>query len=130
MWETNTADVTSLTSEFGMYQVLPDYYGRLQNYTLNSLFKLYCPAFLMKTSLNKTQAKEKIESFFQKERFSKEDMKKIKRIAMKFRIPLKQYKKLFCKKCLSHLKGSIRISKTHKTIICDNCSFRNKFRMQ
>ena len=83
----------------------------------------------MKTSLNKTQAKEKIESFFQRLSFTPEEMRKIKRLAMKFKIPLKQYKKQFCKKCLSQLKGKIRITKTHKAIICDNCGFRNKFKI-
>ena len=83
----------------------------------------------MRTSLNKTQAKEKIDSFFQKPSFTPEEMRKIKRLAMKFKIPLKQYKKQFCKKCLSQLKGNIRITKSHKTIICDNCLYRNKFKI-
>ncbi len=83
----------------------------------------------MKSSLSKSQVQEKIKNFFEKEYFSKEEMKKIKRIAMKYTIKLEAYRKKFCKRCLSQLKGKIRISRAHKSVICEFCNFRNKFKI-
>jgi len=83
----------------------------------------------MKTSLTRAQAQEAISHFFNKQSFSREEVKKIRRLAMKFNIKLGNYKKLFCKKCLSQLKGKTRITKTHKTIICKECGYKNKFRL-
>ncbi len=84
----------------------------------------------MKTKLIKEEAQQKIEEFFKKESFVKEEVKKIKRLAMKFNIKLGKLRQNFCKKCLSKLKGKIRITKTHKTIECENCGYRNKFKIQ
>jgi RNase P subunit RPR2 len=83
----------------------------------------------MKTNLNKTQAKEKIDCFFKKASFNKEEMRKIKRLAMKFKIRLKDKRRLFCKKCLSQLKGKTRISNGYKTIICGSCNYKNRYKM-
>ena len=82
----------------------------------------------MKTNLSKSQAEEKIKSFFQED-FSSEEMNKIKRLAMKFKISLRDYKKDFCKSCLSPLKGKIKITKTHKTTTCA-CGFKNKIKIK
>jgi len=83
----------------------------------------------MKTNINKTEAKEKINKFFQNKDFSPESLKKIKRLAMKFNIKLGAYRKLFCKKCLNPLAGKLAITKSHKTIVCNKCGFRNKIRI-
>ena len=83
----------------------------------------------MKSNLLKQQVQEKITQFFKEESFKSEELKKIKRLAMKYKIKLKDKRKKFCKKCLSQLKGKIRISKTHKTVICEKCSYRNKFKL-
>jgi len=83
----------------------------------------------MKTKLSKTEARTKIDDFFKQETLDKEKLRKIRRLAMKFKIPLKEKRKRFCKKCKSQLNGSVRITKTHKTIICKECSFRNKFKL-
>ena len=83
----------------------------------------------MKPQISKTQAREKIETFFQKEDFTSEEARKIKRLAMKFNIKLGEKRKLFCKKCLSRLKGKTRITKNYKTIKCENCGYLNKFRL-
>lgn len=83
----------------------------------------------MKTNLSKTQVKEAIEKFFKQEDFTPEQLKKVKRIAMKFNIKLGDYRKAFCKKCLNPLKGKLTITKTHKTIACRNCGFKNKIRI-
>lgn len=84
----------------------------------------------MKSDLSKYQAEDKIESFFKKDSFTPKELKKIKRLAMKYKIKLKDKRKRFCKKCLSQLKGKTRISKTHKTIICQVCNYGNKFKIK
>lgn len=83
----------------------------------------------MKTKLSRQEAQKKIEQFFQRENFSAEEVRKIKRLAMKFNIKLGSYRKLFCKKCLSRLRGKIRVNKTHKIIECEKCSYKNRFKM-
>ncbi len=82
----------------------------------------------MKSSLSKSEAENKIKEFFEKSLFTPKEIKKIKRLAMKFKIKLREHRKKFCKSCLSLLKGKTRISKTHKTIFCQNCGYKNKFR--
>jgi RNase P subunit RPR2 len=83
----------------------------------------------MKKEFSKSEVRDKINNFFSKPSFEKEEVKKIKRLAMKYKIPLTEKKKFFCKSCLSQLKGKIRVSKTHKTIVCESCNYRNKFRI-
>jgi RNase P subunit RPR2 len=83
----------------------------------------------MKRKISKTEAKEKISSLFSKKSFSPEELKKIKRLAMKYRISLREHRKKFCKKCFTKLKGKIRVSKTHKTTICVSCGYKNKLRI-
>ncbi len=81
----------------------------------------------MKNTISKTQAQQVIHDFFHLPSFTQDEVKKIKRLAMKHRIKLGIYRKLFCKHCLSQLKGRIKITKTHKTIICEKCRHKNKF---
>ena len=83
----------------------------------------------MKSYLSRTEAKKKIDSFFTEKNFSAEEAKKIKRLAMKYNIKLGTYKRQFCKKCFLKLKGKIRITKTSKIIVCDNCGFVNRVRL-
>ena len=83
----------------------------------------------MKKRLTKTEAQAIIEDFFSKERYSLEDVKKIRRLAMKFNIKLGKHRKKFCKKCLSQLKGKTRISKKQKTVECEKCNFVNRFKI-
>ncbi|MCU0642216.1 MAG: hypothetical protein MUF61_01385 [archaeon] len=83
----------------------------------------------MKKEMDKTEAKERIERFFQRDDFKPDELKKVIRIAMKFKIKLGSKRKLFCKKCLNKLAGRLSISKTHKTIECASCGFRNKVRI-
>ena len=83
----------------------------------------------MNPKISKSEAEQKIKDFFKKSDFSPKEMKKIKRLAMKFKIKLLPYKKKFCKYCLNPLKGKIRISKTHKTIQCIHCNKSSKFKL-
>ena len=82
----------------------------------------------MKKEMSKTQAKEKIEQFFSKP-FTPEQLGKIKRLAMKFNLKLEGKRKLFCKKCLNPLAGKLSVTKTHKTVECKSCGFKNKVRI-
>ncbi len=80
----------------------------------------------MKIRLARAEAQKKIREFFEKLDFKAEEIKKIRRLAMKFNIKLGNYRKLFCKKCFSQLKGKTRIKNKSKTIICDKCGFMNR----
>lgn len=81
----------------------------------------------MKKDLSKTKAKETVDSFFSKEDFSSKDVKKVKRLAMKYKITLGVQRKNFCKKCLSKLKGKTKITNNSKSIVCSSCGYKNKF---
>lgn len=83
----------------------------------------------MKGKLSRAEAQEKINIFFSKSDFQPEELRKIKRLAMKFKIKLGDKRKLFCKKCLNKLRGKIRVSKTHKSVECEKCGFGNKFKL-
>jgi len=77
----------------------------------------------MKNNLSKTDTKKEIEKFFSdiKNKSSKE-VKKMKRLAMSQNIPLKEKRKLFCKKCYSvYQKPKIRIKNKIKSVTCENC---------
>jgi len=83
----------------------------------------------MKKTMTKKGALEKIKIFFQKNKFSPPDIRKIKRLAMKFNIKLGVYRNLYCKKCLSKLKGKIRVNKSYKSVECGNCGYKNKTKL-
>jgi RNase P subunit RPR2 len=87
----------------------------------------------MKKVISKEKAKKEIEEFFSniKEKTPKE-IKKIKRLAMSYNIPLKEKRKLFCKKCLTPYSGNekIRIKKGIKSIVCGNCGYQSRWRMK
>jgi len=79
-----------------------------------------------KKEISKTEAKKKIEEFFLNiKQKSPENFKKIKKIAMRYKISLKEYKKLFCKKCLiPYSSPRIRIKNKMRVIECENCGHR------
>lgn len=83
----------------------------------------------MKQKISKSEAQKKIQKFFKRKRFKPEEVKKIKRVAMSHNMKLTEERKKFCKKCLAPLKGKLRISKTHKTIECANCGYKNKHKL-
>jgi len=84
--------------------------------------------------LSKTEAKEKIEEFFKEESLkdaTPKNIKKIKRLAVNKKIPLKEKKKLFCKKCLNPYSGKekIRIQGGRKSVECLNCGYISRWKM-
>lgn len=84
----------------------------------------------MKTKLLGKEAQKRIDEFFKREKFSAGELRKIKRLAMKFNIKLGVYKRKFCKNCLSQLKGKTRVDKNYKTVKCENCSYLNRFKIK
>lgn len=78
----------------------------------------------MKKKFSKSEAKVEIEEFFReiKEKTPKE-IKKIKRLAMNFKISLKEKRKLYCSKCFNAYSGNekIRIKNGIKSIVCEKC---------
>ncbi len=83
----------------------------------------------MKYELGKKQVQVKIGEFFLQDDFSSGDLKKIKKLAMKYKVRLGTYRKLYCRTCLNKLSGKTRISKTHKIIICCKCNSINRIKM-
>ena len=84
---------------------------------------------MKKTS--KTEAKKEIDEFFKDiKNKSPKEIKKIKRLAMSKKIPLKEKRKLFCKKCLSPYKNpKIRIKNKIKSIKCENCGYISRWKI-
>lgn len=72
--------------------------------------------------LGRTQAKEKIEEFFRNiDNKNKEEIKKIKKLAMHYHIRLGDSRKKFCKYCYSTELKTRKITKDKKTFECKNC---------
>ena len=70
--------------------------------------------------MNKNEAESKIEEFFKK-KHNKNEVRKIKKIAMSFNIKLGKKRKLFCKKCNSMHLSVKRITKGMKVVECNDC---------
>ena len=86
----------------------------------------------MKKFLSKTQVIERIEEFFSdiKNKTPKE-IKKIKRLAMAYNLPLKEKRKLFCKKCFRPYIGPrIRIKKGFINIRCEECGYMARLKIK
>jgi len=63
---------------------------------------------------------------------SPKEIKKIKRIAMSYNIPLRDLRKKFCKKCLMPYSGKekIRIKNGIKSVECLNCKNIARWKMK
>ena len=80
---------------------------------------------MIKSKISKTEVESQLKQFFSniKDKAPKE-VKKIKRLAMRHNLPLKDKRKLFCKKCYSPYKNpKIRIKNKIKTVTCENCGY-------
>ena len=85
----------------------------------------------MAKKISKSEAREEIQEFFSniKDKTPK-DIKKIKRLAMKYNIPLKEKRKLFCKNCLNPYRvPKIRIKDKMKIIMCKNCGYVSRWKL-
>jgi len=81
-------------------------------------------------NLSKTEAIKEIDDFFLKIKNKKpEEIKKIKKLAMSYNLPLRERRKTFCKKCLNpYIKPKIRIKKQMKSVICEKCGFVSRWK--
>ncbi len=82
--------------------------------------------------ISKTEVKEKVEKFFKniKGKTPKE-IKKMKKLAMKYNISLGDRRKLFCKECFvafNPKNHKVRIKKGKKVIICGGCSYVTRWK--
>jgi len=86
----------------------------------------------MKKKLSKSEAKKEIEVFFSKlENKTPKDIKKIKKLSASCKIPLKDKRKLFCKKCLSvYNSPKIKIKDNIKRVECENCKYITRYKIK
>jgi len=87
----------------------------------------------MKKTLSKKQAEAQVTEFFDNIKDKKpKQVKKIKRLAMAYNLPLKEGRKKFCKKCLNPYTGNekIRIKNKTKTIRCNNCEYVARWKLK
>jgi RNase P subunit RPR2 len=83
--------------------------------------------------LSKSEAKKEIEEFFEKVKTKKpKEIKKIKKLGMRYNLPLKDKRKLFCKKCFFPYKEKekIRIKRGIKSIVCEKCGSVARWKMK
>ncbi|MEK6894959.1 MAG: hypothetical protein AABX48_00390 [Nanoarchaeota archaeon] len=87
---------------------------------------------MVKKRVSKNEAKIKMDEFFSEiDNKSSNEVKKIKKLVMSANIPLKEKRKLFCKKCLKPYKNpKIRIKRGMKVIICPSCGFMSHWKLR
>ena len=85
----------------------------------------------MPKKISKTGAKKQIEEFFLniKNKTPKE-VKKIKKLAMSFNLPLKEKRRTFCKKCLGPKAKKIRIRNKIKSVVCEDCGYVSRWKIK
>ncbi len=82
--------------------------------------------------LSKSEAKKEIKEFFADiENKSPKEIKKIKKLAMKYNITLGNLRKNFCKKCFSPYRNpKIRIKNKIKRVVCENCGHVSRWKVK
>ncbi len=82
--------------------------------------------------LSKSDTEKEIKKFFEDiENKSPKEIKKIKKLAMRYNVPLGNFRKKFCKKCFNPFDNSkIRIKKGVKEITCNHCGAVNKWKIK
>ena len=85
----------------------------------------------MVKKVSKKEALKEIREFFEDiKNKSPKEVKKIKRLVMSYNIPLKEKRKLFCKKCFSVYKNpKIRINNKRKSVTCEKCGKVSRWRI-
>ena len=86
----------------------------------------------MPKKLSKSESQKQIEEFFSEIKSkSPKEIKKIKKLAMKYNIQLKKKRKLFCKKCYSvYRKPRTRIKNQIKSVICEKCDYIARWKIK
>ena len=83
----------------------------------------------MKKELNRKETIEKISEFF-KEKHEREEVRKIKRLAMRHQIKLGEKRKLFCKKCFSMNLKVLGIKNKTKRVKCSDCGNEMRWKIK
>ena len=86
----------------------------------------------MKQKFSKTKNQQKIKDFFSHIKHkTSEEVKKIKKLAMKHGVKLGDKRKLFCKSCLNpYIKPSISFKNDFITIECEKCNYKNRWKFK
>jgi RNase P subunit RPR2 len=81
--------------------------------------------------ISKSEVQKQIQEFFLNiQNKTPKEVKKIKRLAMKHNLQLKELRKTFCKKCFTPYKiPKIRIKNNIKAITCENCNNTNRWKI-
>jgi hypothetical protein len=80
--------------------------------------------------ISKEYVRKKIESFFAQTRITPDETRKIRNLAMHYKIRLGKHRARFCKKCCADLKTSkIRVTKNYKTKQCPICKYVNRIKI-
>ncbi|MBU1252131.1 MAG: hypothetical protein KJ905_01555 [Nanoarchaeota archaeon] len=78
---------------------------------------------------SKTDIIKEIEEFFLE--IKNKTPKKIKKLAMRYNVPLKEKRKTFCKKCFTPYENpKIRIKNKIKSVTCENCGSVSRWRIK
>ena len=86
----------------------------------------------MTKNISRTDAKKDIDGFFEDiEDKTPKEIKKIKRMAMRYNLPLKEKRKMFCKKCYTPYKNpKIKIKNKMKSIECEKCEYISRWKIK
>ena len=82
--------------------------------------------------ISRLQTEKEITNFFKEniEEKSPRQIKKIKTLAMSNNFPLKEFRKQFCKKCLTpYKKPRICIKNKIKSVTCENCGYISRWKL-
>ena len=81
--------------------------------------------------LHKREAKKEVSDFFKNiKNKSPKEIKKIKKLAMKYNIKLREKRKLFCKKCYSADLRIKSLKNKMKTIECKDCENISRYKIK
>ena len=83
--------------------------------------------------LSKKEAEEKIKDFFSSIKSkTPEEIRKMKKLSMRYGLKLGDLRKTFCKKCLHSYSGEekVRIKNKMKTIKCGNCDYTGRWQLE
>lgn len=82
---------------------------------------------------SKKEAEERIKEFFLNiKNKTPDEVKKMKKLSMRFGLKLGDLRKKFCKKCLYPYSGKekIRIKNKMKSVECENCENTNRWKIK
>ena len=81
--------------------------------------------------ISKTEAKEQIKEFFSRIKDkTPQEIKKIKKLAMRHNIALKDLRKKFCKKCFSPNLKIQGIKNKIKRVQCEDCEYIARLKLK